>query len=346
MIARAAESAGDRVDGVGVVDGYGLSVEPGFVDLQVNGGFGHHLTTDPERIWEVGAGLTAHGVTAFLPTLISASTEEARAADGVLAAGPPDGWAGAVPLGLHLEGPALSPVFRGAHVEDRLVEPTAAVTGAWRQLSSLRLVTLAPELPGATAAIERLRSAGVVVSIGHTGAGSREVAAAVDAGASMATHLFNAMAPFHHRDPGVVGAVLNDDRLAVGLIADGRHVAPEALALVWRIAGSHRVVLTGDVVASLGVGSVAARTPAGRLAGGTTPFHQVRATFLAAVRRTAGVPAVTSTNACRLLGDFGRGTLDPGAPADLVLLDGQGTPAVTLVGGRVVHDPDRRFSRG
>ena len=105
------------------------------------------------------------------------------------------------------------------------------------------------------------------------------------------------------------------------------------------------IVLTGDVVAALGSGAAAARTAAGHLAGGATPFHEVRATFLTAVGLTSGAPAVTSTNASRLLGEVGRGRLDQGARADLVLLDGQGTPAVTVVGGRVVHDPDRRFSR-
>ena len=231
--------AGDPVDEV--VDGTGWTMEPGFVDLQVNGGFGHHFTTHPQRIWDVGAGLVAHGVTAFLPTLISPSIDEARTADAVLTAGPPAGWLGARPLGLHLEGPALNPALRGAHPADRLAEPTSARVGEWLALEHLRLVTLAPELSGALSAIERLVEAGVVVSIGHTAATAGQVRAAADAGATLVTHLFNAMRPFHHRDPGPIGAALTDDRLTVGLIADGIHVAPEALALAWRAAGPDRV---------------------------------------------------------------------------------------------------------
>ena len=251
-----------------VADASGLAIEPGFVDLQVNGGFGHDFTTDPERIWAVGAGLVAHGLTAFLPTLISASVDEARAANTVLAAGPPEGWVGAEPLGLHLEGPALSRGFRGAHPIDRLADPTSALVGEWLGLDSLRLVTLAPELPGAIEAIRRLSSAEVTVSVGHTGATGDQVRAAVDAGASMATHLFNAMAPIHHRDPGVAAAVLNEDRLAVGLIADGEHVAPEVLALTWRAAGPDRIVLTGDVVGAPGNALGAAPLVGGGPAGG------------------------------------------------------------------------------
>lgn len=334
----------DRVDRV--LDASGLTIEPGFVDLQVNGGFGHHLTTDPERMWDVGSRLAGHGVTAFLATLTSASIDEARAADAVLVAGPPVGWSGAIPLGLHLEGPALSRAFRGAHPEERLAEPTGAIVREWSKLRSLRLITLAPELPGAIEAIERLRGAGVVVSIGHTGASPDQVRAAADAGASMATHLFNAMAPFHHRDPGVVGAALNDDRLTIGLIADGVHVDPVALALAWRAAGPGRIALTGDVVAELGVAGATARTSDGVLAGGTTPFHQVRRICLDAVGADAPVPRVTSTNAGRVLGETDRGRLEAGARADVVLLAAGGEPAVTIVGGRAAHDPESRFSSG
>jgi N-acetylglucosamine-6-phosphate deacetylase len=329
-----------------VLDASGLVIEPGFVDVQVNGGFGHDLTTGPDRVWDVGAGLARHGLTAFLPTLMSPAIEEAQAADRVLAAGPPAGWSGAVPLGLHLEGPALAPERRGAHDPDRLSAPTPALVSRWLELSNLAMVTLAPELPGALVAIPRLREAGVVVSIGHSEAPGALVRAATDAGATMVTHLYNAMAPFHHRDPGVVGAVLGDDRLAVGLIADGRHVAPDALTLAWRAAGPGRILLTGDAVAGLGAdgdGDVA-RTADGTRAGGTTPFPRVRRTFLAAIGVELDVSGATSTNACRVLGATDRGSTVPGARADLVLLDPHGEPGATVVGGRVVHDPEGRLS--
>jgi N-acetylglucosamine-6-phosphate deacetylase len=341
---------GDRAPGraaeAPLIDGAGLSVEPGFVDLQVNGGFGHDLTVSPDRVWDVGTGLAAHGVAAFLPTLVSPSTAQARSAADVLCAGPPPGWIGAVPLGLHLEGPALSPSFAGAHPPSRLVEPTPAVVDGWLGLDGVKLVTLAPELPGALEAIRRLRSAGVAVAVGHTGAGAARIEAAADAGATMVTHLFNAMTPFHHRDPGPVAAVLDDDRLTVGLIADGVHVAPAALGLAWRAAGPDRIALTGDTVAALGTGPEVGRTAAGALAGGATSYDRVRWTFLGAIGAAGPVPAVTAANACRVLGESDRGTLAPGARADLVLLDGGGRPVVTVVGGRVVHDPGGRFRSG
>ncbi|MEL7208076.1 MAG: N-acetylglucosamine-6-phosphate deacetylase, partial [Actinomycetota bacterium] len=204
-------------------------------------------------------------------------------------------------VGLHLEGPAIARAHRGAHPSERLVEPTAAVVGAWTELDALRMVTLAPELPGAVAATERLVEAGVVVSIGHTGADRAQVAEVVDAGATSVTHLFNAMAPFHHRDPGVIGAVLDDDRLSVGLIGDGIHVAPEAIALAWRAAGPERIVLTTDAVAGLGTDDPVAELADGTLAGGTTPFDQVVRVVEAAI----GHPppeSITAGNARKLLG--------------------------------------------
>jgi N-acetylglucosamine-6-phosphate deacetylase len=334
------------VDAGRAVDLSGLWIEPGFVDLQVNGGYGHLFTTDPERIWGVAARLPAHGVTAFLPTLVSASIDEAQAADAVLAAGPPEGWVGAEPIGLHLEGPALSKDFCGAHDPGRLVEPAPSLVDEWLGLGSLRLVTLAPELPGAAEAIQRLSGRGVAVALGHTAATTGEVRSAAAAGASMATHVFNAMAPFHHRDPGVVGAVLTDDRLAVGLIADGEHVAPEALALAWRAAGPDRIVLTGDVVAGLGAARPVDRTSDGGLAGGTTPFHRVRTIFMEAIGAESAIPSVTSANACRVTGLTDRGALDPGRWADIVLVDAAGKPEVTIVAGRVGYDPEGRVSSG
>jgi N-acetylglucosamine-6-phosphate deacetylase len=328
-----------------VVDGSDMAVESGFVDLQVNGGFGHDFTADPGRIWDVAARLPEHGVTAFLPTLISPTVAEARAADAVLAAGPPADWLGAVPLGLHLEGPALNPVLRGAHPADRLVEPTEARVGEWLGLEHLSLVTLAPELPGALTAIERIVEAGAAASIGHTAASAAQVTAAADAGVTMVTHLFNAMAPFHHRDPGPIGAALTDDRLSIGLIADGVHVASEALALAWRAAGPERIILTTDAIAGLGTdadahgGQTQADGPStGRtLRGGTTPYHDVRRSFARAISSTTELPSpsdawlASSVNSRRLLG---RGVENQIAGDDLVVLDSRGRPALTVVSGR------------
>lgn len=223
----------DRGDDVHDVDADGCYVVPGFVDLQRN--------VAPERITDVSARLPATGVTAWLPTIVTSTADVRRRA--LEALGTWDGE-GASPLGLHLEGPFLSPERVGAH-DPALV--TAPVDEGWSRDGGVALVTLAPEVPGAIPLVGALVARGVVVSLGHSQASAAEADAAVDAGATMVTHLFNAMAPLHHRQPGLAGVALTDERLAVGLIADGVHVDPVAVDVAWRAAGD-RIVLVTDAV--------------------------------------------------------------------------------------------------
>lgn len=348
------------------VDAAGLVVAPGLIDLQVNGAAGHDLTSGPERLWDVAQAVAAWGVTAFLPTLVSPDDAQVRALAATLGAGPPPGWSGAVPLGIHAEGPYLAPSRRGTHPAGALRSPVPADRAAWP--GAVRMVTLAPELPGALEAIAVLAGAGVVVSLGHTDATAEQVRAAVDAGAGAVTHCWNAMRPLHHRDPGPVGVGLTDDRLVLGLIADGIHVDDDVVRLTWRAAPG-RIALVTDATAASGTSGPAGMAPGAAVApsvGGmavTVEDGAVRnadgalagsaATLDGCVRRVVGlgIPpsealAAASPTPARLLGDATRGHFGLGARADLVLWDADLEVRAVLVAGEVVLDRDGRFGTG
>ncbi|HEX6009908.1 MAG TPA: amidohydrolase family protein, partial [Actinomycetota bacterium] len=236
-----------------LLDATGLLVAPGLIDLQINGAFGHDFTGNPESIWEVGAMLPRSGVTAFLPTIVSSPPDVAKRALEVLAAGPPEGYVGATPLGLHFEGPMLAPSRRGAHEERHLQTPSEDVIAGWSRDAGVRLVTLAPELPRADEVIRELVANGVVVSAGHSDASFDQAVEAFSIGVSSGTHLFNAMSGFHHREPGLSGALLMETAPPSGLIVDGAHVYPGAIAAAWAARGADGLVLVTDAVAATGV---------------------------------------------------------------------------------------------
>ena len=209
---------------------------PGLIDLQVNGAAGHDTTEEPGSIWAVGEAIAATGVTAFLPTVITAPAGRIEDALAVLEEGPPAGYR-ATPLGLHLEGPFLSPDRYGAHDPAFLRWPDPALAAGWSRAAGVAIVTLAPDLPGSLELIRALSAKGVVVSLGHSSATLEEAQAGIAAGARYATHLFNAMPPMAHREPGIAAAVLADSRVTVGTIPDTIHVHPAMLDIAWRIAG-------------------------------------------------------------------------------------------------------------
>jgi len=340
------------------LDAAGLLVVPGFVDIQCNGAVGVDITADPERLWEVAAALPRWGVTSWLPTVVTAPLAIRARALAALHAGPPRGWDGvrpfAVPLGLHFEGPFLAPERRGAHPAEHLraPDPSLVADEGWSRRSGVALVTLAPELPRAPDVVRELVAAGVVVSAGHSSASAAEATAAIDAGVTAVTHLFNAMGPLHHRDPGLAGVALSDERVRVGAIADGIHLHPATVALAARALGD-RLCLVTDAVAALGM--PAGRVPLGvleafatddgvRLVDGTLAGSDLsldRAVrnlmAFAGVSLPAAVAAVTAAPAALLdIGD--RGVVRPGAVADLALLDTGGGVVATVVGGRVAFD--------
>jgi N-acetylglucosamine-6-phosphate deacetylase len=224
-----------------------------YLDLQVNGGWGHDFTADPASIWEVGAHLVETGVGAFLPTIVSAPYEVAEDAIGVLRAGPPDGYEGANPIGLHIEGPWISPDWKGAHNPDHLRLPDPGIARSWADSGAVRMVTIAPELDRAFEVAGILAGSGVVVSAGHSGADFEIASKALDGSWSAVTHLFNQMSPFHHRSPGLVGAALLSGR-PCGVIVDGIHADPAAVRLAWDYLGPDRLLLITDAMQATGLG--------------------------------------------------------------------------------------------
>jgi N-acetylglucosamine-6-phosphate deacetylase len=334
------EGAAPPGAGAEVVDATGLRLAPGFIDLQCNGGLGVDLTATPDRVWEVAAALPRWGVTAWLPTIVTAPDGAIDAALATLAAGPPAGWVGATPIGLHLEGPFLSPVARGAHREAWLRPPTLDAIAGWSRDQGVAVVTLAPDLPGAAEVLAALVERGVVVSLGHSPVDAGGATAAIDAGARWVTHLWNAMSPLHHREPGLAGVALTDPRVRVGLIADGVHVHPTAVALAQRALGP-RLVLVTDAVAALGQSPEPAgvRLADGTLAGSDLPMDRA----VRNLRDFSGCDDATALGAATaapaaVLGDGTRGHLAPGARADLVLLDPTLQVLATWVGGELVHE--------
>jgi len=331
------------------IDAAGMIVAPGLIDLQINGGWGHDFTSDPTSIGTVAAHLPATGVTAFVPTVVTSSAQRRAEALAAFAAYRPQPGA-AVALGLHFEGPMISPERAGAHDPAHIAQIDPAEAAAWSPAGGVVLVTLAPETPGALDLIAALRARGVVVSLGHTACTADQFAAARQAGAAAVTHLFNAMAPFDHRRPGPIGATLADPTVVAGLICDGHHVDPVAVQAAWRALGPERTLLVTDAVGALGlpvgttrvslasvpvtVGADGVRNPDGVLAGSNLSMDQ-------AVRNLVAFTGCTTAEAIRsattvpadVLGLTDRGRLDPGARADVVLLDDDLRVQHTIVGG-------------
>ncbi len=316
-------------------------VAPGFVDLQVNGHDDVDVATADDEGWHrLGRVLRAQGVTTWLPTLISAPTDVLDARIAALRPrlgerGGPDA------VGIHLEGPFLGGA-RGAHPAD--VEASTDLEWLAALPGVVRMMTIGPEADHAAEAVTLLTGRGVVCSLGHTTASAEVTERAVDAGATMFTHAFNASGTLHHRDPGALGVALSDDRLAISLIADGVHVDPRVLRLAWRAKGTSRVVLVTDATAwrsgrlgDVGVRLVdgAPRQPDGTLAGTALRMDDAVRYCVAAV----GIPlvdalAAASANPARVLGLDDRGSITPGRRADLVAITDDLRVEATWVAGR------------
>ena len=325
----------------------GEVIAPGFIDLQVNGFAGHDAAAGPDAIAALSDALPSTGVTAFLPTLISAPIEAGAAF--AAAVGAASESQGARVLGAHIEGPFINPSFRGAHLSANLTHPTPERVDVILAARP-RLITLAPELPGALEAIERLHAAGILVSAGHTGADFEQGRKAIAAGVTFGTHIYNAMPAVHHRRPGIALALLLDPAVTVGLIADGEHVHPAVCEQLVRVKGAGGIALTTDQTSAAG-------RPAGtyelsgrpvisdgrvvRLEDGTLAGSA--ATMGDLVRVVGSLPGMNATRAidmastvpARVLGESRLGRIATDACADLVILDSDLRVRMTMVRGVV-----------
>jgi N-acetylglucosamine-6-phosphate deacetylase len=324
---------------------------PGFVDIHVHGGGGaSYLEGEDSEIVQAAGFHRRHGTTATLASLVTTSASDLLAAVHGLAAATRDG----VIAGIHLEGPWLSTAHCGAHDRTQLRDATPAEIDALLTAGNgaIRMVTLAPERPGSDDAITRLVDAGVVVAVGHTDATYQQTRHAIELGATVGTHLFNAMRPLHHREPGPALALLEDPRVTVELIADGIHVHPAVVHATVQASGSDRVALVTDATAAAGaadgnyqlgavqvdvVEGVARVRGTSTIAGSTATMDQLfgvaagldsdrDAALLAAVRLTSTTPA-------RALGIDGAGSIRTGGDANLVVLEQDFTVRAVMTGG-------------
>lgn len=318
---------------------------PGFVDLHCHGGGGASFGADPVAA-RTAAGLhLAHGTTSLMASLVAGPRDRLRDEIAALAPLVEDGLL----VGIHLEGPWLASAYCGAHDPVHLRHPDPAEVDELVGHDAVRMVTLAPELEGGLDVVRRIVGLGAVAAIGHTDADRGTAAAAITAGASHATHLFNAMRPLRHRDPGAVLALLEDDAVTLELIRDGVHVDPHLSAWLDAVLAPHRLVAVTDAMAA--AGSVDGRYPLGTMeidvrdgvahVAGTTTIASSTATADRLFRAIAGdqptdasllrAVAQTSTNPARVLGRADLGVLAPGARADLVALDTATLRVTTVV---------------
>lgn len=336
------------------LDATGQILAPGFVDLQINGAAGCDFLAPTEAGLEAAhAHLLRTGTVAYLPTLISAPDDRLRPALAFFAERTRRRTAPRI-LGVHLEGPFLSPARPGAHRSEHLRRPSVDWIAALIQEfpGVVRLVTLAPELDGAAEVVEYLVSRGIMVAAGHTEATYAQAMSAFDRGVRLATHLFNAMRPYHHREPGIAGAVLSQPDVACSIIADGVHLHPAVIEHVLAVKGPERTTLVTDAIsaagasrseATLGDRTVRVVDGAPRLADGTLAGSIL--TMDQAVRNVAGVGKLdravrmASATPARLLG-LDQGELRPGLRADLVLLGQDLGVTAAVVGGTIAYRSD------
>jgi N-acetylglucosamine-6-phosphate deacetylase len=318
------------------------------IDLQVNGADGVEASGSAAHIEQISRWSVATGVTSWLPTVVTASASLYPRVFAAFAG--VDQTVGATPLGFHLEGPFLAPARKGAHVLRYIEDASDSLFESWLDQPSIRLVTLAPERSGGIDRIRQLVERGVIVSLGHTDATIDQFSAGVDAGATKATHLFNAMSIMHHRAPGAMIATMLDDRVTAGIIPDAVHSHPATVRLAIRAKGPDRLAVVSDMISSAGLGpgtyglggkrvhvtETTASLDDGTLAGSVLTMDQAVRNLVAWGDVTPGVAMHMCTRVpADVLRDHQRGRIVSGARADLTVWDDALVPTHTVVAGEV-----------
>lgn len=353
-ISRAAEKLEAQADIHIDATGKNWTAFPGFIDIHIHGAAGHDaMDATPEALKGLAGVLPKEGTTSFLATTMTQSDEAISAAlKNIRDFRIEDGQAEM--LGVHLEGPFISDKRAGAQPIEHIAEPSYPLFQKWQKLSGnqIRLVTLAPETTNGLAFIKSLAEDGVIASIGHSDGTLEEVQAAVRAGASHVTHLYNQMSPFHHRNPGVVGAALTEKDLTVEVIADFIHSHPTSVELAFRQKGAERLILITDAmrakglapgVYDLGGQDVQVTRKDARLADGTLAGSIL--TMDAAIQNVQSITgcslnelvSMTSANAAKELGLTNKGSLQEGSDADVAILDDSFAVQLTICRGTIAY---------
>lgn len=336
------------------IDGRGKNwtVAPGFIDVHIHGSAGHDvMDATPEAINGLAASLPKEGTTSFLATTMTQSDEAiSKALENVSTFEAEEKQAEM--LGVHLEGPFISPKQPGAQPAEFITLPSASLFNKWQVLSGkrIKMITMAPEIEGGFAFVKQLKSAGIIASMGHSDASYEEMQQAIGAGASHITHLYNQMSAFHHRDPGVVGTALLEGKLTVELIADFIHSHPKSVEMAYRLKGADRLILITDAMRAKGlpngvydlagqdvhVTETGARLESGALAGSIltmdTAVRNVRSVTNCSI---SDLVAMTSANAAKELGLAQKGKIEAGRDADLVILDDELNVHMTICRGTI-----------
>jgi N-acetylglucosamine-6-phosphate deacetylase len=347
-------AAPDEPAGPNVLGGPRSRIIPGLIDAQINGAFGQDFADPGADLARVSRGLPQFGVTAFVPTIVSSAPEVYGPALANLRRHSTAGQARV--LGVHVEGPFISPQQAGTHDRAQLRPPSVEEARAWLDSGDVRYVTLAPELPGAIELIEFLTRGGVRVALGHSEADWATADAAERAGATLVTHVFNAMGPLRQRNPGLVGYALAS-HLTAGFIADGNHLAFETIRLLARVKAPDELMLVTDALAGLGMppgryslggqeyvsDGASGRRADGTLSGSLLPLNLALANLVG----EAGLDPATAVrlatlNPARALGlEPGAGRIAIGGPADVVVLDERWDVEATVAGGALAYARER-----
>lgn len=329
-------------------------VMPGFIDVHIHGSSGFDtMDATSEALNGLASSLPREGTTSFLATTMTQSDEAISKALQTASAFQADEQQAEM-LGVHLEGPFISPEMAGAQPLEYIMAPSLSLFEKWQDLSGKRIkqVTIAPEVDHNMEFIRTLSADGVVASIGHSNASFEKVQEAIAAGAKQVTHLYNQMSPFHHRNPGVVGAAFLEEGLAVELIADFVHSHQQSVRLAYQQIGASRLILITDAMRAKGlapgtydlggqdvqVSERDARLPNGALAGSILTMETAAKNVKAITHCTwPELAAMTSANAATQLGLENKGVIAAGKDADLVILDGDANVLLTICRGNIAY---------